>query len=72
MSLNLEKPASENKKKPDYLTFVPVHPVREDAAVKFMLDGGEDEGALRGLETDGHIVRSLFCGHAFYLRKLGR
>jgi len=56
----------------DFLEVCSVHPVREDAAVKFMLDGGEDEGALRRLETDGHIVRSLFCGHAFYLRKLGR
>lgn len=55
----------------DILSITAVHPMREDA-VRTLMDRYGSWNVVEKLIADGKLVRTLYDGQAFYLRRFGR
>lgn len=56
----------------DLLNIVAVHPMREDAVLKFLARAGAATSVLDGLIEQGVLKRVAFAGHWFYVRNFSR
>ncbi len=54
-----------------FIEIIAVHPMREEAAVKFLAKGGTGPERLDALVAEGKIERKPYMGHVYFLKRQG-